>query len=206
MDRSTQVLVRGAGDVGSAVAMLLYHAGYGIALHDEPTTAIPRRGMDFADAMFDGWASLGGLTAIRVETLTELRHAVALGEVVPVAVTPFRDTVAAMSWAVLVDARMRKREVPEEQRGIAPLTIGLGPNFVAGGNVDIAIQTMWGDRLGAVIDVGPNAAVARPIGGGRFVLTPEAGHFVTDAIRGLGERPKRIAEGVLKALTRAPVA
>jgi xanthine dehydrogenase accessory factor len=62
--------------------------------------------------------------------------------VVPVAVTPFRDTVAATSWAVLVDARMRRREVPEEQRGIAPLTIGLGPNFVAGGNVDIAIETM----------------------------------------------------------------
>ena len=29
------------------------------------------------------------------------------------------------------------------QRGHAALTVGLGPNFVAGETVDLAIQTMW---------------------------------------------------------------
>ena len=41
---------------------------------------------------------------------------------------------------------MRKRAVPERQRGIAPLTIGLGPNFIAGDTADLAIATMWGER------------------------------------------------------------
>jgi xanthine dehydrogenase accessory factor len=87
----------------------------------------------------------------------------------------------------LVDARMRKRAVPEKQRGLAPLTVGLGPNFVAGDTVDLAIETMWGDRLGKVIEAGatlPLAGEPRPIGGvgrARFVYAPEAGRFVTGA-------------------------
>jgi xanthine dehydrogenase accessory factor len=161
---------------------------------------------------------------------------------------------------------LRKRTVPELQRGMAPLTIGLGPNFVAGGTVDLAIETMWGERLGAIIEAGstlPLAGEPRPIGGvgrARFVYAPTGGRFETSmrigdrveesavvgtigevglyapiggvirgltrngvevAIRtkvievdprgdpaaafGLGKRPRRIAEGVLKALAKARV-
>jgi xanthine dehydrogenase accessory factor len=56
------VLVRGVGDVGSAVAAVLFRAGYAVVLHDEPAPATPRRGMAFADAVFDGTAALDGLT------------------------------------------------------------------------------------------------------------------------------------------------
>ena len=171
--------------------------------------------------------------------------------------------LGAADWSVVVDARMRKREIPEQRRGIAPLTIGLGPNFVAGGNVDLAIETSWGEHLGEVIAVDPTLPLGgepRPIGGvarARFVYAPNAGRFDTAmqigdrvekgavvatvdgtalcapisgtirgltrdgvdvAIRakvievdprgdsaaafGLGERPRRIAEGVFKALAR----
>jgi xanthine dehydrogenase accessory factor len=264
-DRS-RVFVRGAGDVGSAVAVVLYRAGYAVALHDVPTTTTPRRGMAFADAIYDGRATLDGLTAVRVKTPAELRHALNIGDTVSVAVTSFDDAIGATSWLALVDARMRKRAVPEKQRGLVPLTVGLGPNFVAGDTVDLAIETMWGERLGKVIGAGatlPLAGEPRPIGGigrARFVYAPEAGRFVTGArigdrveqgavvatigqlslrapidgvLRGLthtgvdvaqrtkvievdprgdpaaafglGERPKRIAEGVLKALAKARV-
>ena len=110
----------------------------------------------------------------------------------PVAVTSFDDVIEATSWSALIDARMRKRAVPEGQRGIAPLTIGLGPNFVAGETVDLAIETMWGDRLGAVIAVGatlPLGGEPRPIGGvgrARFVYAPEAGRFRIGAQSGSG--------------------
>src|ERR1700720_2912121 len=129
----TSVLVRGIGDVGSAIAVVLFRAGYAVALHDEPTPAAPRRGMAFADAVFDGAVILDGLTALRVDSSAELRDALAAREVVPVTVVPFSQTLDAADWSVLVDARMRKRAVPELQRGLAPLTIGLGPNLVAGG-------------------------------------------------------------------------
>jgi xanthine dehydrogenase accessory factor len=192
MSDRARVLVRGAGDVGSAVAVVLYRAGYAVALHDEPTTSTPRRGMAFADAVFDGWATLDTLTGVRAATPAELRHALNLGDAIPVAVTSFSDAIEATNWAALIDARMRKRAVPEVQRGLAALTIGLGPNFVAGENVDLAIETMWGDRLGDVIEAGSTALLAgepRPIGGAareRFIDAPEAGRFITAAHRRSG--------------------
>jgi xanthine dehydrogenase accessory factor len=79
-----------------------------------------------------------------VETAPELRHALDAGEVVPVAVRLLSEVFDSAAWSALIDARMRKRAVPEKQRGIAPLTIGLGPNFIAGETVDLAIETSWG--------------------------------------------------------------
>ena len=52
------VLVRGVGDIGSAVAHRLFGAGYGVVIHDDPQPTTTRRGMAFADAVFDGRASL----------------------------------------------------------------------------------------------------------------------------------------------------
>ena len=261
-----QVLVRGTGDVGSAVATVLFRAGYRLALHDEPAPATPRRGMAFADAIFDGAATLDGLTARRVGSADELRHVFCAGEI-PVAVWPVGELLHVAAWSVLIDARMRKRAGPECQRGMAPLTIGLGPNFIAGETVDLAIETSWGDRLGAVITTGtplPLGGEPQPLGGvarARFVYAPAAGCFATAArigdrvaegavvatiagtplhapiagvirglthdgvevslrakvievdprddraaVFGLGARPRRIAEGVLSALSRAHVA
>jgi xanthine dehydrogenase accessory factor len=71
---------------------------------------------------------------------------------VPVTAAPFAEIIGAMEWSALIDARMRKRATPECQRGIAPLAIGLGANFLAGENVDVAIETMWGDRLGEIVE------------------------------------------------------
>jgi xanthine dehydrogenase accessory factor len=91
------------------------------------------------------------------------------------------------NWSALIDARMRKRAVPDGQRGLAPLTVGLAPNFIAGENVDLAIEMSWGDHLGVVIEAGstlPLAGEPRPIGGigrARFVYAPDAGHVVTGA-------------------------
>lgn len=145
--RNVPVLVRGVGDVGSAVAVLLFRAGYPVVLHDdsEPTTS--RRGMAFTNAVFDGTAMLDGVAARRVDLLVSLNDAMIAREAVPVTTAPFQAVLKAVKWSALVDARMRKRVVPECQRGLAPLTIGLGPNFIAGRTVNLAIETGWGKRL-----------------------------------------------------------
>jgi xanthine dehydrogenase accessory factor len=46
----TIVIVRGLGDIGSAVAHLLFREGCGVVIHDDPRPAATRRGMAFADA------------------------------------------------------------------------------------------------------------------------------------------------------------
>lgn len=195
-----RVLIRGSGDVGSAVAHLLLRSGYEIVIHDVALPAAPRRGMAFADAIFDGSCELDGVAARRVDDLGALRGA-APGEL-RLTTAPFDEVLAAYEPAVLVDARMRKRARPEPQRGLAPLTIGLGPNFVAGETTDLAIETQWGDELGAVVERGPT----RPLGGeprefegharDRFVYAPVAGTFRTQ---------KRIAERVSAGETVASI-
>jgi len=54
--------------------------------------------MAFADAVFDGWATLDGLTAVRVKTAAELRHALNAADVVPVAPAPIAEVTEATAW------------------------------------------------------------------------------------------------------------
>jgi xanthine dehydrogenase accessory factor len=89
-----------------------------------------------------------------------------------------------------VDARLRKRDPPEPLRGLAPLTVALGPGWVAGEHADLAVETAWED-LGRVIERGPTrdlAGAPRAIGGlarERVVYAPRGGAL--RALRRLGE-------------------
>jgi len=115
----------------------------------------------FTDSIFDGRCELAGLTAVRVDTAQEIMPAAMSRASIPVVVSlELADLLRLLGPDAMVDARMRKREYPEHQRGLAPLTIGLGPNFIAADNVDVVIETSW-DDLGRIIDTG----AARPLAG-----------------------------------------
>jgi xanthine dehydrogenase accessory factor len=215
-----KILVRGSGDVASAVAHRLFSSGYGVAIHESPRPATSRRKMAFTDAVFDGYAILAGLAAIRVDDLAKLAEVVAAREAIPVVVTDFSLLLDTLRPDVLVDARMRKRAEPEVQRGLARLTIGLGPNFVAGETTDLAVETGWGDDLGRVYEHGatrPLAGEPRPIAGharDRYVYTNTDGVFRTDLEIGAPVRAGQILArigsseltspitGILRGLTR----
>jgi xanthine dehydrogenase accessory factor len=173
------VLVRGIGDVGSAVAHVLFQRGYAVALCDGPAPPTAhRRGMAFTDAVFDGSAKLDGVFACKIDTLDCIVGFASGRLFIPVVTEVFEGALAAAPWHILVDARMRKRAVPECQRGLAPLTIGLGPGFIAGQTIDVAIETAWGDQLGRLIDCGsPSPLAGEPqsiagIGRERIVYAP----------------------------------
>jgi xanthine dehydrogenase accessory factor len=180
------VLVRGVGDIGSAVAHRLFRAGYAVAINEDPRPATPRRGMAFADAVFDGEAVLDEVRAISVDTVEQVVRALDRRDAVPVHVGPWAPLLAALGHRVLVDARMRKHAAPEVQIGFAELTVGLGPALVAGRHAHVVIETSW-DGLGAVITAGasrPLAGEPRAIAGharDRYVYAPAAGLFRTNA-------------------------
>jgi xanthine dehydrogenase accessory factor len=250
------VLIRGVGDIGSAIAHLLFHEGYAVVLHDEPAPTTTRRGMAFDDAVF----VLKGVRAVLAADLDRAKHLLTAREAIPVYVRDLGPLLKVLRPTVLVDARMRKHAVPEVQRGLADLTIGLGPDLMAGRHADVVTETSW-DGLGTVITDGssrPLAGEPRDIGGharDRYVYAPFDGVFRTKArigdevqrdqaiaqinsmilaapldgllrglthdsvpvttrkkvievdprgaaaeIHGIGERPRRIAEGVLSAV------
>ena len=218
------ILVRGVNDVASAVAHRLFTAGHAVAMHDVATPTTSRRGMAFADAMFDGRAELAGVTATRLDDPAAVRDAVLGHNGIPVHAGDISALLAAYRPDVLADARMRKRAAPEVQRGLAPLTIGLGPGFVAGENVDLAVETGWGDDLGRVVERGPTRDLAgepRAIVGvarERYVYAPVAGTFRTQLQIGSMMRAGQIVahvddspllapiDGALRGLTRDGVA
>ena len=192
MDKKTKsanaiVCVLGIGDVGSAVAHALFRGGFAVVVHDVAAPLTARRGMAFADAMFDGRASLLDVTAERCDSIAVLEQMLASARSIPVSSLELTLILDRLRPAVLVDARMRKRAVPEPQRALAPLTIGLGPNFVAGDNVHVAIETEWGDRLGVATESGPTAPLRgepRSITGhgrDRVIYAQRAGRFTTRA-------------------------
>jgi xanthine dehydrogenase accessory factor len=178
------VLVRGVGDVGSAVAHRLFNEGYAVVIHDDPRPTTSRRGMAFTDAVFDGQAVLDGLRALLADDVEAMRRLVIEREAVAVYVQPMAPLLAALTPDVVVDARMRKRSAPEGQQGLAPLTIALGPGFVAGRHADVVIETNW-DDLGRVITEGgslPLSGEPREIDGharDRYVYAPIEGVFRT---------------------------
>lgn len=177
-------LVCGANDVASAAALALAREAWTVLLVEAPAPAVTRRGQSFADAAFDGTATLEGMTVRRIDDPVAWSRDARSGTIA-LTVRSLEDFAAACEPAVWIDARMRKRARPEDQRGLAPLVIGLGPNFVAGGNVDLAVETAWGDALGKVIEAGPTSLFAgepKPIGGygrERYVYAPAAGVFRT---------------------------
>ena len=214
-----RILVRGAGDIGSAVAVRLFQSGHRLAIHEEPEPTTTRRGMALADAVFDGFAELEGVKGVRVDDCQRLLDILSSGGVIPLVMVNFMSVVAAMQPEVLIDARVRKRRVPESQRGLAPLTVGLGPNFIAGKTTDVVVETSW-EGPGRVIPSGsplPFRGEPREIAGharDRYVYTSDAGIFRTD--RHVGERVRAgeiVAhvggtalaaplDGVLRGLTR----
>ena len=206
---TARCLIRGTGDIGSAIAVAMFRAGYPVILHDSPFPNYSRRGAAFVDALLDGEAEVGEVIARLCRDVSEIDRALAAQDAIPVSSGEFAAVLAASNPRVLVDARMRKRATPEPQRGLAKFTIGLGPNFVAGETTDLVIETAWGDSLGASIESGrslPLSGEPKPVDGigrERYVYAPANGVVVTDRRIGdqvsVGAEIARIGENILVA-------
>lgn len=86
---------------------------------------------------------------------------------VPLIVDPDGASITALKPDVVVDAILAKKNFGTN-RSMAPLTVGLGPGFTAGVDVDIVIETMRGHNLGRIIREGsaiPNTGIPGNIGG-----------------------------------------
>ena len=71
-DRPLAIVV-GATDVGSATAVALHRAGYGVVLCEDVDPTWPRRGMAFTNAWYVGSAELDGIAAVFCASVRSLR-------------------------------------------------------------------------------------------------------------------------------------
>ncbi len=146
---SSLILLRGGGDLATGVAARLYRAGLRVLITELAQPLVVRRCASFAQAIFDGEFAVEGITAKRIEGLSELDRTLDAGQI-PVLIDPNANSLDALRPLILIDARMTKGP-PEFGLDAAPLVIGLGPGFIAGKNCHAVVETMRGHDLGRVM-------------------------------------------------------
>ncbi|RME86299.1 MAG: EF2563 family selenium-dependent molybdenum hydroxylase system protein [Caldilineae bacterium] len=176
-----RVVVRGAGDLATGVIYRLHLAGFPVIATEVSQPLAVRRTVAFAEAVYEGYWTVEGVTAVRVEDPAEAVARAHAGEVV-VLPRPEDEILPELEPVVLVDARLLKRD-DVGSRELAPLVIGLGPGFEAGHNCHAAVETNRGHRLGRVLWQGttePNTGIPGSILGfraERVIRAPVAGIF-----------------------------
>ena len=100
---SPLVIVRGAGDISTGTIHRLFKAGFDVlALESERPSAIRRR-VAFSEAVYDGAATVEGVTATRIADTGEISATLARGEV-PLLVDPSGESIRLLRPAAVVDA------------------------------------------------------------------------------------------------------
>lgn len=210
MKRDDLIIVRGGGDLATGTIHRLWSAGLRVLVLEAERPAAIRRQVSLCEAVYEGETTVEGLRAIHIASLTEAEAVWASGAV-PVLVDPKGESIAAAKPAVVVDAILAKRNLGTT-RDMAPLTIALGPGFVAGQDVDAVVETKRGHKLGRIITEGPaapNSGVPGVIGGygaERVIHAPAAGVFRdVHAIADLVEAGETIANIETEDGTLVPV-
>ena len=175
------VVIRGAGDIASGIALRLHRAGMQVVMCDLAAPTSIRRTVCFSEAIRLGEVRVEDVRGVLCDDVEAARAVVAAGAVA-VLVDPDATCVPALVPDALVDAILAKRNLGTT-RDMAPVVIGVGPGFTAQQDCDAAVETMRGHYLGRVYYEGspiPNTAVPGLIGGyagERVMRAPADGVF-----------------------------
>jgi len=206
----TVAIVLGCSDVGSAVALALHGAGLSVVLVDEADPAWHRRGMAFTNAWYVGNAELEGEGACFCASVKSI-PSVLVRRMIAATTWSWPGVASALEVGILVDARGRKRRGSDGLLGRVPLTVGIGPDFVEGGNVDVAIGLPSG-FLGRSDDVSSGVGADRDVGSGDVhdaglaVEAARFGRFMTERRIGDSVRAGQIVGGLGNTAIAAPAA
>lgn len=183
------ILVRGGGDIATGTIHRLWSAGFAVAVLETGRPAAIRRRAALCEAVYEGRAVAEGLEAVRVSGSDEVWPVIDAGNV-PVLEDPEGKTIPVLQPFAVVDAILAKKNLGTV-REMAPLTVGLGPGFTAGQDVDVVIETMRGHNLGRVIRKGSamaNTGVPGNIGGYTAQRVIHASHGgILENIRRIGD-------------------
>lgn len=147
------VVIKGAGDIASGIAVRLWHAGFDVVMTEIAKPTAIRRTVSFSDAVRLGQTQVEDITAVHAENE---REALAILEQrrIPVLVDPEAKCTAVLRPDVLVDAVLAKKNLGTTISD-AFVVIGVGPGFRAGKDCHAVIETKRGHNLGRVIWDGP---------------------------------------------------
>jgi xanthine dehydrogenase accessory factor len=210
------VVIKGAGDLASGIALRLFHARFSIIMTEIAAPLAVRRTVCFSQAVYDGVALVEDVRAVLVKDDGAARDLIAKGAI-PVFIDPPGETVKRFKPDAVVDAIMAKKNTGTAIHD-APIVIAIGPGFNAGADCHGVIETQRGHSLGRLITRGnavPNTGIPGNIGGfttERLLRSPADGIFearaeIGDPVKSggtvamvNGEPVKAEIDGILRGL------
>ena len=185
-----KILIRGAGDIATGIALRLYRAGMQVVMTDLPAPTAIRRTVCFSQAIILGEMTVEDVTARRAETPDQAEALLAQG-LIPVLADPDCTCRTRLRPDALVDAILAKRNLGTTMDD-APIVVGIGPGFTAGEDCHAVVETMRGHNLGRLLTQGsaaPNTGVPGDVGGytiQRIIRAPADGAF--EPLAAIGQR------------------
>ena len=143
--KSLIIIVRGGGDIGSAVSWALCKANLGkiIIIEKEKPFAI-RREVSFASAIYENVKTVEGITGkrelIKNIDINDKNH-------ISVIIDEKGDSLEKFHPHVVIDAILSKRKYRNYNLKNS-FIVGLGPEFIPGENCHVAVETNRGHNLG----------------------------------------------------------
>jgi xanthine dehydrogenase accessory factor len=188
--RPITVAIRGSGEMATGIARRLFVSGFtNIVMSEIDRPVAVRRAVAFSEAVYEGQATVEGVTAKLITDMAELERVWATRSIA-VIVDERADFAQDIRPDVFVDATMVKR--PKGiLKGTAPLVIGVGPGFTAPDQVDAVVESNRGHDLGRVIYEGQAESytgvpgTTAGVANDRVIRSPHAG--MVRPVRGIGE-------------------
>lgn len=146
------VAIRGGGDIATGIAYKLYKSGFNIVILEAEKPLSIRRKVSFSEAIYEGEAVVEGVKSVYVQDINDVGIEIKKGNI-PVLVDRSAESIKLLRPEIVVDAIIAKKNLGTN-RSFAPITIGIGPKFVAGLDVDLVIESMRGHCLGTIIEKG----------------------------------------------------
>lgn len=175
------VVIRGAGDLATGIALRLWRAHIRVVMTDiERPTAI-RRTVCFSQAIVHGETVVEDVTAKQAAS-AEAALGILKAGCIPVLADPEGACIPVLKPDAVVDAILAKKNLGTNITD-APVVIGVGPGFTAGVDCHAVVETMRGHYLGRVIHEGSaisNTGIPGLIGGfagERVLRAPADGVF-----------------------------
>ena len=168
MNKKILIICRGGGDLATGIVHRLFRAGFPVLVLETDSPAAIRRQVSFSEAVYDGTATVEGVTAERIASAdrASVNHMLEEGRV-PLLVDPEGSSIPLLKPDIVVDAIIAKKNLGTAKE-MAPLVIGVGPGFTAGEDVDLVVESMRGHNLARIFTTGsalPNTGIPGNIGG-----------------------------------------
>ncbi len=160
------IIVRGGGDLATGTIYKLYKCGFSVLVLEIENPSAIRRNVAFSEAVYQKKQTVEDVTCYLAESIEQAEIFLQEGKLTML-VDPMGASISKLKPLAVVDGILAKKNLGTT-KDMAPITVALGPGFLAGKDVDAVIETKRGHNLGRVIwngSAAPNTGIPGVIGG-----------------------------------------